>query len=83
MVEHNPPAAADSVRPRVIPLPVALYVSDELIFELYAGLSPVADFRYVGKGWFQGRTASQRRPPRVPKRACAHTKIRDRIQRQA
>jgi hypothetical protein len=37
MVEHNPPAAADSVRPRVIPMPVALYVSGELIFELYDG----------------------------------------------
>jgi hypothetical protein len=37
MVEHNPPPSADSARPPVISLPVALYVSDELIFELYEG----------------------------------------------
>ena len=37
MVEHNPPPSADSIRPPVIPLPIALYVSDELIFELYQG----------------------------------------------
>jgi hypothetical protein len=37
MVEHNPPVPADSARAPVIPLPVALYVSDELIFELYDG----------------------------------------------
>ena len=40
MVEHNPPPSADSARPPVIPLPVALYVSDELIFELYDGGQP-------------------------------------------
>ena len=40
MVEHNPPASADSARAPVIPLPVALYVSDELIFELYDGGQP-------------------------------------------
>jgi hypothetical protein len=39
MVEHNPPLSADSTRPP-IPLPVALYVSDELIFELYDGGQP-------------------------------------------
>ena len=43
MVEHNPPAAADSV-PRVIPLPIALYVSGELIFELYDGGHPCRRF---------------------------------------
>ena len=40
MVEHNPPASADSARAPVISLPVALYVSDELIFELYDGGQP-------------------------------------------
>jgi hypothetical protein len=40
MVEHNPPVPADSARPPVIPLPVALYVSEELIFELYDGGLP-------------------------------------------
>ena len=37
MVEHNPPPPSDSTRPPVIPLPIALYVSGELIFELYDG----------------------------------------------
>ena len=40
MVEHNPPLLADSTHPSVIPLPVALYVSGELIFELYDGGQP-------------------------------------------
>ena len=60
MVEHNPPPSADSIRPPVIPLPIALYVSDELIFELYDGDSPAADFRFVGRGSFQRRKASRR-----------------------
>ena len=38
MVEHNPPPSHASVRPPVIPLPIALYVSGELIFELYDGV---------------------------------------------
>lgn len=37
MVENNPPAPADRSCAPVIPLPVALYVSGELIFELYDG----------------------------------------------
>lgn len=37
MVEHNPPPSADSIRPPLISLPIALYVSGELIFELYNG----------------------------------------------
>ena len=44
MVEHNPPASADSARAPVIPLPVALYVSDELIFELCDGGQPCRRF---------------------------------------
>ena len=44
MVEHNPPPSADSAHPPVIPLPVALYVSDELIFELYDGGQPSRRF---------------------------------------
>jgi hypothetical protein len=40
MVEHIPPPTADSTRPPVIPLPIALYVSGELIFELYEGGQP-------------------------------------------
>jgi hypothetical protein len=44
MVEHNPPASADSARVSVIPLTIALYVSDELIFELYEGGQPCRRF---------------------------------------
>ncbi len=44
MVEHNPPPSADSARPLVIPLPIALYVSGELIFELYDGGQPCRRF---------------------------------------
>jgi hypothetical protein len=40
MVEHNPPPSDDSSRPPVIPLPVALYISGEFIFELYDGGQP-------------------------------------------
>ena len=44
MVEHNPPVPADSAHPSVIPLPVALYVSNELIYELYDGGQPCRRF---------------------------------------
>ena len=44
MVDHNPPSSVDSAQPPVIPLPVALYVSDELIFELYDGGQPCRRF---------------------------------------
>jgi hypothetical protein len=40
MVEHNPPVPSDRTRPPVIPLPIALYVSGELSFELYDGGQP-------------------------------------------
>jgi hypothetical protein len=40
MVEHNSPPPAGNTRPPVIPLPIALYVSGELIFELYDGGQP-------------------------------------------
>jgi hypothetical protein len=83
MVENNPPAPADRSRARVIPLPVALYVSDELIFELYDGGQPYVDFRSSGKGSFRGRKASQRRPNRVPQMDCAHTKTSARVPQPA
>jgi hypothetical protein len=44
MIENNPPPSADSSRPPVIPLPIALYVSGELIFELYDGGQPSRRF---------------------------------------
>jgi hypothetical protein len=42
MVEHNPPPHAERVP--LIPLPIALYVSDGLIFELYDGGQPSRSF---------------------------------------
>ena len=44
MVEHNPPPPSDSIRPPVVPLPIALYVSGELIFELHDGGQPSRRF---------------------------------------
>lgn len=44
MAEHNPPVPDDNAGPPVIPLPIALYVSDELIFELYNGGQPCRRF---------------------------------------
>jgi hypothetical protein len=44
MVENNPPAPADRSRAPVISLPIALYVSGELIFELYDGGQPSRRF---------------------------------------
>jgi hypothetical protein len=44
MVEHNPPASADRLRTPVILLPIALYVSGDLIFELYDGGQPCRRF---------------------------------------
>jgi hypothetical protein len=44
MLEHNPPSPADSTRRPVIPQPIALYVSGELIFELYDGGQPCRRF---------------------------------------
>jgi len=44
MVEHNPPPPADSACVPVIPLPIALYVSEGLIFELYDGGQPSRSF---------------------------------------
>jgi hypothetical protein len=40
MTAHNPPGPAETVRLAVNPLPLAFYVSDGLIFELYDGGQP-------------------------------------------
>ena len=80
MIEHNPPPSADSPRPPVIPSPIALYVSGELIFELYDGGQPCRRFSIGWERLDPGKKASQRQPDRVPRRAHVHTKISARIQ---
>ena len=49
MVENNPPAPLDLARPPVIPLPTTLYVSGELVFELYDGDSQTQIFDSLGE----------------------------------
>ena len=63
MVEHNPPASANSARAPVIPLPVALYVSDELIFELYDGGQPCRRFSIC---WERLVPAKENKPEAAP-----------------
>jgi hypothetical protein len=79
MIEHNPPSSADSAQPPVIPLPVALYVSGELILSSMTGDNPAVDFRSVGRGSFQRKKTSQKQPSRVPQPAYAATKIGARV----
>jgi hypothetical protein len=75
MVEHNPPPPCQSVRVPVIPLPVALYVSDGLTFELYEGGQPPAGFRSVGRDSFQRQKRTKRQPLNLRVRSHAHGKI--------
>ena len=67
MVENNPPAPPDLARPLVIPLPIALYVSGELIFELYDGGQPCRGFSIRCERLVPGTQsepeAAQRRSP--------------------
>jgi hypothetical protein len=44
MIEHNPPPPSESLHLSVNPLPIALYVSGELIYELYEGGQPDRKF---------------------------------------
>ncbi len=66
MVEHNPPPSADSARPPVIPLPVALYVSDELIFELYDGGQPWRRFSIRWERFVPTKTREPEASPQSP-----------------
>jgi len=65
MVEHNPPPSADSIRPPVIPLPIALYVSHELIFELYDGGQPC---RRLSIRWERFVSSKENEPEAAPQR---------------
>jgi hypothetical protein len=44
MVQKESPDHADSPKPPVVPVPVALYISNGLIFELYDGGQPRRNF---------------------------------------
>jgi hypothetical protein len=44
MIEHNSPPPSESLHPPVNPFPIALYVSGELIYELYEGGQPDRKF---------------------------------------
>ena len=67
MVENDPPTPSDRTRPPVIPLPIALYVSGELIYELYDGGQPSRRFsirweRFVPRKGNEPETAPQSSP---------------------
>jgi hypothetical protein len=66
MVENNPPAPSDRTRPPVIPLPVALYVSDELIFELYVGGQPCRRFSICWERFVPTKTSEPEASPQSP-----------------
>ena len=73
MVEHNPPPSADSARPPVIPLPVALYVSDELIFELYDGGQPCRRFSIRWERFVPGKQSEPEAAEQSPQTGlCTH-----------
>jgi len=72
MVEHNPPPSADSPRPPVIPLPVALYVSDELIFELYDGGQPCRRFSIRWERFVPAKEYMPQPAPQNPQAGLTH-----------
>ena len=66
MVENNPPPSADNTRPPVIPLPIALYVSGELIFELYDGGQPSRRFPIRWERFVPTKTSEPEASPKSP-----------------
>jgi len=67
MIENSPPGSPDLARHLVIPSPVALYVSGELIFELYDGGQPCRRFSILWERFVPGtdnepETAAQSSP---------------------
>ena len=63
MVEYNLPPSADNARLPVDPLPIALYVADELIFELYDGGQPCRRFSIC---WERLVPAKENKPEAAP-----------------
>jgi hypothetical protein len=62
MIEHNPPSS-ESIGLPVNPLPIALYVSGELIYELYEGGQPDRKFSIC---WERLIPIEQREPDAAP-----------------
>jgi hypothetical protein len=63
MIEHNSPSPSESLHPPVNPFPVALYVSGELIYELYEGGQPDRKFSIC---WERLVPIEQTEPETVP-----------------
>jgi hypothetical protein len=63
MLEHNSPSPSESLHPPVNPLPIALYVSGQLIYELYDGGQPERKFSIR---WERLAPIEQRQPEAAP-----------------
>jgi hypothetical protein len=63
MIEHNSPSPCQNPCRPVNPLPIALYVSGELIYELYEGGQPGRKFSIR---WERLIPMEQREPETVP-----------------
>jgi hypothetical protein len=80
MIEHNPPSSADSAQPPVISLPVALYVSGELIFELYDGGQPCRRFSIRWERFVPTKTSEPEASPQSSQApACSRSKTNVRV----
>jgi hypothetical protein len=75
MIEHNPPPSTDRARAPVIPLPVALYVSNELIFELYDGGQPCRRFSIRWERLVPTKKSEPEPGPQLPQTGCSYSKI--------
>ena len=73
MVEQNPPSPAVSAHRLVIPQPIALYVSGELIFELYDGGQPRRRFSIRWERFVPAKESEQEAAPqRSSTGLCTH-----------
>ena len=77
MVEHNPPPHADRVP--LIPLPIALYVSNGLVFELYDGGQPYRRFSIHWERLVPTKESQPEPAPQTRKRACLYSNINTRV----
>ena len=79
MVEHNPPPTADRARAPLILLPVALYVSNELIFELYDWGQPWRRFSIRWERLVSTKKSEPEPTPQLPQTGCSYSKISARV----